>query len=154
MISQGVKNLPILVFVGMIGWGVSEMLSEISSNRMLAKHIKILNDVSDAEVTCLYDGCKFTVYPSNYEGWGLPIAESLARGKFCLASDTSSLPEVGLEYVKYLPTYRLDLWIDAISELINDDDLLIDKEEAIKLSYINKTWTESYTQLDSIISSF
>ena len=40
---------------------------------------------SDAELRALYDGCLFTLLPSWFEGWGLPVSESLALGKPCLA---------------------------------------------------------------------
>lgn len=52
-------------------------------------------NVGDEELAWLYENCLFTVFPSEAEGWGLPISEALDRGKYCLASDNTSLKEAG-----------------------------------------------------------
>jgi glycosyltransferase involved in cell wall biosynthesis len=151
LLAQGIFNLPTMVFVGMKGWGVSDMLREISANRMLNKYIKILNDVSDSEVASLFDGCKFSVYPSSYEGWGLPVAESLSRGKFCIASDSSSMMEVGLNFVEYISPFRVDLWANAIYEYSHNSDLLIEKELMIKNNYSKNSWNQAFQKFHSML---
>lgn len=50
--------------------------------------------VSDEELAALYEACDFTVFPSLVEGFGLPIAESLWRGKPCLCSSVGSMKEI------------------------------------------------------------
>ena len=50
---------------------------------------------TDRELAWLYGRAAFTVFPSLAEGWGLPIGESLWFGKPCVASDATSMPEVG-----------------------------------------------------------
>ncbi len=40
----------------------------------------------------LYRGARFTIFPSLYEGWGLPVTESLGYGKVCIASSSTSIP--------------------------------------------------------------
>jgi glycosyltransferase involved in cell wall biosynthesis len=102
LIDSGVQDLPKLVFVGMPGWGVGDLLSDIHLDPRTKDYIRILNNVSDSDLMHLYRHCLMTAFPSLYEGWGLPVAESLAAGKYCLASNAASIPEVGGELLDYL----------------------------------------------------
>lgn len=84
-----------LVLAGRPGW-----LNEALNRRLMETdgcHGKIVHiiDATDEELTWLYSNCRFTVFPSLFEGWGLPVGESLWFGKPCICFDNSSLPEVG-----------------------------------------------------------
>lgn len=69
-----------------------------------------INKPSDTELGFLYQHCRFSVFPSLYEGWGLPIGESLWHGKLCATSNCSSMPEVGGEACDYFdPTDSADI---------------------------------------------
>ena len=76
--------------------------------------IAVAETPSDAELAFLYRNCRFTVFPSLYEGWGLPIGESLWFGKLCIASKTSSMPEVGGDLVDYVDPKDADSLQQAI----------------------------------------
>ncbi|HEX6120250.1 MAG TPA: glycosyltransferase family 1 protein [Dongiaceae bacterium] len=106
--------VPNLVCVGMRGWGVGDLLADMSRDPRVQGRIHILPNVSDAELACLYELCQFTVYPSIYEGWGLPVAESLGFGKFCLCSNAGSLMEAGGMFAEYLDPWDVPAWIERI----------------------------------------
>ena len=78
LIASGVKNIPNLVFVGKLGWGIAPLMSYIAESGHLGGRLHILSDVSDRELTYLYEKCLFTMFPSFAEGFGLPVGESLA----------------------------------------------------------------------------
>ena len=78
---------------------------------------RALGHANDAELRALYENCEFFVYPSLYEGWGLPVAEALAFGKFVLASDRGSIPEVGGDLVEYIDPWNASAWAEAISDI-------------------------------------
>ena len=61
-----------LVFVGMQGWGVTDLFNDLRLDPRIQHDIVLLNHVSDAELAWLYKHAAFTVFPSLYEGWGLP----------------------------------------------------------------------------------
>jgi glycosyltransferase involved in cell wall biosynthesis len=61
--------------------------------------------ITDRELAWLYRNCLFTIYLSLCEGWGLPVGESLAFGKLCLASRAGAMPEVGDECARYFDPY-------------------------------------------------
>ena len=146
-VEAGRRNLPKLVFVGAPGWGVEDFLSDLRLDRSVDGLILMLHDVSDSELSYLYRHALFTVYPSLYEGWGLPVAESLAHGKFCLASSTSSLPEVGADFVEYLDPWDLPAWVERMAYYFDNVEAIRVKEEKILSQYKPRTWAETTRSL-------
>ena len=60
----------------------------------LADHFRILDSVPDPELVLLYNACRLFVFPSLYEGFGLPPLEAMSCGAPTIVADTSSLPEI------------------------------------------------------------
>jgi alpha-1,3-rhamnosyl/mannosyltransferase len=81
-----------LVLVGWSGWGEKTWLGEAC--RHLGQRLIGLGFVDDELLACLYSGASALVYPSLYEGFGLPIVEAMACGCPVICSNTSSMPEV------------------------------------------------------------
>jgi glycosyltransferase involved in cell wall biosynthesis len=137
------QQLPKLVFVGMPGWGVGDLLQDIALDP-LTKHLVIqLNHVSDAELNALYGAAKFCVYPSLYEGWGLPVGEALALGKAILASASGSLPEVGGDLVRYIDPWNPRAWADAMLELLKHPEIIKGMETRVANEYRPVTWRDT-----------
>jgi glycosyltransferase involved in cell wall biosynthesis/2-polyprenyl-3-methyl-5-hydroxy-6-metoxy-1,4-benzoquinol methylase len=68
---------------------------EDASRRMgLAEHVIFAGYVPDEEFAALLYGCRGLIFPSLYEGFGMPLLEAMAAGKPVLASNATSLPEV------------------------------------------------------------
>ncbi|RON53538.1 glycosyltransferase family 4 protein [Pseudomonas frederiksbergensis] len=143
LIDAGVQGLPRLVFVGMPGWGVGDLLMDIGLDPRTKEYIRILNNVSDSDLMHLYRNCTMTAFPSLYEGWGLPVAESLAAGKYCLASSSASIPEVGGELLDYLDPWDVSVWVAELKKYAFDPVALAAKEDAIKRGYKPVAWIET-----------
>lgn len=94
-------NVPKLLFVGSQGWGVDLLKRRLASSGNLGGRVRHVSDLSDAEMARAYADCLFTVFPSFCEGWGLPVSESLFHGRLCLASNATSVPEIGGDAVDY-----------------------------------------------------
>jgi glycosyltransferase involved in cell wall biosynthesis len=137
------QKVPILVFVGMQGWGVNDLMSDIRFDPIVRNNIVILNYVSDYELVELYRNCLFTVFPSLYEGWGLPVAESLEYGKLCLASNVASIPEVGGNLIEYLDPWNVQEWVERIEYYFDNRDKLKESEKVIKENYKTKKWHDT-----------
>jgi len=93
-------SLPNLVVAGRRGWkaeAVLRRLDDVASDG----RIIFAEAPSDAALRWLYSTCLFTIFPSFFEGWGLPVGESLWFGKPCAASNTSSIPHVGRDLCLY-----------------------------------------------------
>lgn len=140
LVERGIQNLPKLVFVGMRGWGVNDLFNDISLDHRVKDLIVVLNDIDDDELSVLYENCMFTVFPSLYEGWGLPVAESLAHGKYCLASGAGSIPEIAGDLLDYLDPWDVREWADALQVLLESKGHLAAKERAVREKFHVDQW--------------
>lgn len=129
------KNCPTLVITGRNGWLCNELQSIIKEDIFLKKYIIIVNDANDSSLEWLYKNCLFTVFPSLYEGWGIPVAESLYYGKYSITSNTSSLPEVSQNLTKMLDPLDLYAWYESIKDLLENPSTLKLLESNIKKNY-------------------
>ena len=89
-----------LVFVGRKGWKMDSNW-EIFENAFGEGRVHHLTDLSDDQLHALYSEARFSVFPSKYEGWGLPICESLLNGTPCLVRKSGSMIEAGGEFATY-----------------------------------------------------
>lgn len=143
----GVAELPQLVFAG-------------SSNLNNTKHlfpnghawpeIVFVTRPNDTELAYLYRHCRFTVYPSLYEGWGLPIGESLWHGKLCATSNCSAMPEVGGPDCDYFDPHDPSDIERTLRKLIFDDQYLAVKMKNIDRRRLN-SWRDSAQDLLSAL---
>ena len=142
LLGQGVQNLPPVYFVGRRAEKVESLLENLDRDTRIKDKIRILDNVSDSDLIQLYKHCWFTLYPSFIEGYGLPVAESLSFGKFCLSSDAGSLPEVGKNWIDYADPYQLDQWVEKFLFLINHPEYIVEKEKIIREQYRQVSWEE------------
>jgi glycosyltransferase involved in cell wall biosynthesis len=84
----------------------------------------------------------FCVFPSLYEGWGLPVGEALSLGKVVLCSDRGSLPEVGGDLVRYIDPWNTRTWADELHRMATDDAWRLGWEEKTQTKYNVRTWVE------------
>jgi glycosyltransferase involved in cell wall biosynthesis len=139
---HGAAAVPALVFAGQIGWLVDDLLAELTASDYLGGKIVLLPGLADAELRQVYRASLFTVFPSLCEGWGLPIAESLMHGKFCVASNRTSIPEVGGDLVDYFdPANEADA-LAKIERLLLDPGYLLAREARLRAEYRPRTWAD------------
>jgi glycosyltransferase involved in cell wall biosynthesis len=116
--KHGAENVPDLVCIGRLGWNADAFLEEYVATQGLSGKVSVLsNSVTDEELACFYANARFTVYPSRYEGWGLPVSESLAFGKVAIVANNSSLPEAGGKLATYFESGNVD---DLVAKIESD----------------------------------
>jgi glycosyltransferase involved in cell wall biosynthesis len=99
--------------------------------------------VSDRELPALYQGAKLFVFPSHYEGFGLPILEAMMGGTPVITSNTSSMPEVGGTAALYFdPSDTKGLRL-AIERVLGDEALRERLAEAGKEQAAKFSWQET-----------
>ncbi|HMP42290.1 MAG TPA: glycosyltransferase family 1 protein [Roseiflexaceae bacterium] len=86
-------DVPPLVIAGGQGWHFADILAA-PERAGVAGRVRFLGRVADEDLPLIYAGATLFVYPSLYEGFGLPILEALACGVPVVAANTSSIPEV------------------------------------------------------------
>jgi glycosyltransferase involved in cell wall biosynthesis len=145
--TLGKETMPRLVIAG----GVNRTDLPDAMAEQLGDLIQVVHRPSDAELSFLYRNTLFTVFPSTYEGWGLPIGESLWMEKLCVTSNASSMPEVGGPLCDYFDPLDIDSMAGAIGRPIADRAYLASREAAIDRSKL-LSWEQSAATLrDTVI---
>lgn len=141
LIAEGV-DVPDLVFVGRKGWRVSGLFEHLEATQFLDGKVHIVHDLSDGELNSVYENAQFTVFTSFVEGWGLPIGESLLHGTPCVASNISSIPEVGGDFVDYVDPFNTLDGAQVIGRLITDKKYLAERRKNIVDNFQARTWDD------------
>ena len=135
------EGVPTLVFAGSVGWMVDDLMKAIESTNRLDGKLVLLHDADDATLCALYRACAFTLFTSYYEGWGLPVSDSLSFGKVCVASEAASIPEAGGEFCLYVDPHNTTGAYEVIRGLINSPRLLRDLEMRIASNFRPVPWS-------------
>jgi glycosyltransferase involved in cell wall biosynthesis len=141
LMAQGV-DVPDLVFVGRKGWRISGLMDLLDGTRNLDGRVHIVHDLTDAELNAVYENSLFTVFTSFVEGWGLPVGESLMHHVPCVASSTSSIPEVGGDFVDYVDPLSVADGISVIGRMLTDREYLAERRRKIVENFRPRGWDE------------
>ncbi|AWH31890.1 glycosyltransferase [Stenotrophomonas sp. SAU14A_NAIMI4_8] len=135
------STVPTLVFAGRQGWLVEGLMQQLRNDTRVARHLVLLQP-TDEELRVLYRNCRFTLLPSFYEGAALPISESLAYGKFCLAADVPPLRETGGKFADYVDPRDVKGWRNAMENYYSHPELLAEREALIAGEKTHASWRE------------
>lgn len=130
-----------LVLAGGIGWGMEDTLNKIKLSNC-SNNIILTGYISEAEKAALYSNAMSFVFPSLYEGFGIPILESFSYGIPVITARNSSLPEVGGDAAIYMENVHSSEQLEeAMQTIINMD---VQEREALSLRGIKQynkfTW--------------
>ncbi len=109
-----------LLLVGFKGWNNGEVMSLLGK---LEGHVRYLGYVASEELAQLYRGASCFVYPSIYEGFGLPPLEAMASGCPVVVSNATSLPEVCGDAAYYVDPRSPDSIAGGIQAVLTDETL-------------------------------
>jgi glycosyltransferase involved in cell wall biosynthesis len=115
--SEGAE-LPTIAVVGSPGWGVDDLLAEIRlGSTRSARALVLLGGVPDDTLASLYERAAALLFPSHYEGWGLPLREAAIRGCPVAAGDTPASHEAlaGFDGATFLPTDDPGPWASYLA---------------------------------------
>lgn len=116
-------ELPDFVLGGKCGWYYDEILGKAESLGITEK-VKFIGYVGRAEMVELYSHCSAFVFPSLYEGFGIPVAEAMACGAPVITADAASLPEVGGDAAIYCDPLSAESIASAFEKAFYDKELL------------------------------
>lgn len=136
----------LLVIGGKKGWLFEEIFATVRELKM-EKDVVFPGFVADEDLPALYSAADFFVYPSLYEGFGLPVLESLACGTPVLTADNSCLPEAGGEGALYVDAESVESIADGIEQLSTKPELRTRLAAAGAAHARNFTWQRTLGQL-------
>ncbi len=120
---------PQLVLCGGRGWMEDEVF-ELVAELKLQRQVKFTGYVPDEDLPALYSAAEVFIYPSLYEGFGLPPLEAMACGTAVITSNSSSLPEVVADAGLQVDPLKVAELAEAIASLLNDSKKLRHYEQA------------------------
>jgi glycosyltransferase involved in cell wall biosynthesis len=134
---------PHLVIVGGVSWNGAETARVMRNDPKVNSHIHILDNIDDNSLDWLYDQALMTAYPSLYEGWGLPVGESLAHGKICLSSSTSSMKEISPRLTDLIDPFDRLQWASMIQHYAISPSSRARREAEIRENFTITSWGET-----------
>ena len=129
-----------LVLVGYKGWGNDEIHDMIERSK---EHIKYTGYVDDLELAHIYSRASLFIYPSYYEGFGIPPIEAMSCGTPVIVSDRTSLPEVCGDAALYIEPDNPEDIKEKIELILNDESLQKQMIERGKQQSSRYSWEES-----------
>lgn len=144
-------DLPQLVLVGRDDLGLAT--KDEFADLITAKKILILQGLPDAALARLYRACLFTVFPSLSEGYGLPVAESLAASKLCIASDLKAIRAHAGGLPWYFDPADPDALLRLLREAICSPEARAAAEQKIAVDYKGAKWESSFATMAKAIEA-
>lgn len=138
--KQKDTNDTYLIIAGGLGWKYKPILKELSKSKY-KDFIKMVGYVSNKEKSWLLSNSKVLLFPSNYEGFGLPILEGMKYGVPVITTRISSMPEVGGKFSYYInkPT-DFKKMSEYLSQIIN-----LSQYERDSLKRNEQDWIKNFT---------
>jgi glycosyltransferase involved in cell wall biosynthesis len=145
------EAVPNLVFAGRVIGNIAATFDGSMRHPALRKKFWIIAEPDDEQLAGLYRQCLFTVFPSFYEGWGLPVTESFSFGKTVAASNRGSLPEAGQDFCAYYDPGNLAEATSVIRGLIEHPERVAAFEAAIAARFDPPSWSDTAAALLAVL---
>lgn len=129
---------------------VEDLRKAIEATGNLDNKLVVVSSPDDATLAALYRGCQFTLFLSYYEGWGLPVSDSLSFGKVCVASERTSMPEAGGRYCLYVDPDNTTAAFETVKNLVSSPNMLRRLEGELRDNYTPTPWS---TTADAIVQA-
>ena len=120
--NNGQLDCPLLV-AGPIGWKNSPLFREIQTAGLTENDIRFLGFIPDTDMPSFYAGAQAFLFPTLYEGFGLPPVEAMACGTPVIASDSPCMPEVLGDAAILEPLVSHERFAAAIHRVLKDEHL-------------------------------
>jgi glycosyltransferase involved in cell wall biosynthesis len=131
--AQKHENIKLLL-VGKMGDGSEQILKQIDNSK-IKKNIEILGFVPDDQLQSLFARSLAFLFPSKYEGFGMPVLEAMSENVPVIASDIPALREICENSAIFASPYSEDEWLGALESIMDDNvraDLITKGKEQIK----------------------
>lgn len=128
------------------------MMAE-AARQGIADRVRFLGFIADEHLSALYSAASLFLFPSLYEGFGLPVLEAMACGVPAVISNSSSLPEVGGEAALHLDPRQPEAWSEGMDRVLSDPGLAAAMVDAGFEQVQRFSWEKSAQELLDIYDS-
>ena len=139
-----------LVLAGKPTWFADEVEAAARASGV-GERIRMLGFVADSDLLQLYNACDLFVFPSFYEGFGLPALEAMACGRAVACSNATALPEVADSAAIFFDPYRIDEMVRALKDLLLDAELRTRMERLGQQRAAHYSWQKT---ADAVLDVF
>ena len=129
------------------GWGIDAVLDQIDDEDFCGGTLVHLAGVDDGTLAALYGGAAFCVYPSLYEGFGLPVIEAFSLGKAVIASSGGALPETVGRFAPCLDPNDEAAWFETLKQWIEQPEVRARHEAVIRAEFSWPTFEQAAAQI-------
>lgn len=147
--SRGIDEK--IVLIGEPGFGYEEILKEIDSNGEYKKDIIMPGFVGPDKLKDLYSGASAFIFPSLYEGFGIPVLEAMQAGTPVITANTSSLPEVAGNAALLVDPQNPSEIADSMARVVSDQVLRADMINKGKIQASKFSWQKSASEILRIL---
>ncbi|POA25317.1 MULTISPECIES: glycosyltransferase family 4 protein [unclassified Pseudomonas] len=119
LLPEAVRQRFPLLIVGMAGWQREQFSAELRQ-ALASGHVCLLGYLPDEHLAQLLAGARALIFPSLYEGFGLPVLEAMASGTPVLLTRASAMPEVAGDAGNYIEPDNADGLRDTLIRLLDD----------------------------------
>lgn len=142
-----------LVFTGALDDSEKELKYAVKQMG-LTDNVHFLGFLDQKQFEAVWQKCRFLIFPSLYEGFGIPVLEAMSLGKPVLCSNTTSLPEVAGDAALYFdPRRPLDM-VQCMEKIVNNSSLeneLVEKGKKRAASFVPDEMTQKYLDVFSYV---
>jgi len=139
--AEGAATPP-LVVAGSRGWHEQPIFAAVERWQM-QDHIHFTGPVAEEDLPALYSGADCFIYPSLFEGFGLPVLEAMACGAPVITSNTSSLPEVAGDAALLVPPQDVDALAGTLRRLLHDRNLRAELSRQGQIQAARFSWEKT-----------
>jgi glycosyltransferase involved in cell wall biosynthesis len=138
-----------LVIVGQRGWLYDDFFARLEESPVRGA-VLLPGYVPDDDLPAFYAGAQALVLPSVYEGFGLPVLEAMACGTPTVASNASSVPEIGGDAALYFDPSDVEAAVDVIRRLLRDGSLRDEMRERGLIQAARFSWQRAAAETRAV----
>lgn len=151
LITIFADKTPKLVIIGQRGWACDEVLQQLDNDSVLKPYVIELNDCDDATLSNWLSHAKALLFPSQVEGYGIPLVEALSVGTPVIASDLDVFREIAGDIPEYLSPDDVSDWGRVIEDYMGDGSRLRTAQMIRRVMFDAPTWESHFAKAETLI---
>jgi glycosyltransferase involved in cell wall biosynthesis len=147
-----IEDVPQLRIIGQVGWMCDTVVQQLRCDSFLQQRVQWIADCDDRELAEHLRDARALLFPSQAEGYGLPLLEALSRGVPVLANPLPAFRDIAGSVPEYLDLDDDAAWLEAIRAYASPSSTRRDAQLQRVRGFRTPTWPEHFTRLEEFLS--